>query len=81
MGETPGPSPEVARESDLVVLWGINAVATNLHFVHRAKEARRRGGRILLIETYANDSAAGADGVGLVRPGSDGAPATGGVRR
>ena len=73
MGETPGPSPEVARESDLVVLWGINAVATNLHFVQRAKEARRRGGRILLVETYANDTAAVADEVILVRPGSDGA--------
>ena len=73
MGRTPGPSPEVARESDLVVLWGINAVATNLHFVQRAKEARRRGGRILLIETYENDTAAVADEVVLVRPGSDGA--------
>ena len=41
-----------------MVLWGINAVATNIHFVQRAKEARRRGGRILLIETYANDTAA-----------------------
>jgi anaerobic selenocysteine-containing dehydrogenase len=73
MGRIPGPSPEVARESDLVVLWGINAVATNLHFVQRAKEARRRGGKILLIETYASDSAAAADEVVLVRPGSDGA--------
>ena len=73
MGMTPGPSPEVARLSDLVVLWGVNAVATNIHFVQRAKEARRRGGRILLIETYANDTAALADEVILVRPGSDGA--------
>jgi len=73
MGETPGPSPEVARDSDLVVLWGINAVATNIHFVQRAKEARRRGGRVLLIETYENDTAAAADEVILVRPGSDGA--------
>jgi anaerobic selenocysteine-containing dehydrogenase len=73
MGRTPGPSPEVARESDLVVLWGINAVATNIHFVQRAKEARRRGGRILLIETYLNDTAPLADEVHLVRPGSDGA--------
>ncbi len=63
MGRTPGPSPEVARESDLVVLWGINAVATNLHFVQRAKEARRRGGRVLLIDTYPNDTAAVADAV------------------
>jgi len=73
MGTTPGPSPETARDSDLVVLWGINAVATNLHFVQRAKEARRRGGRVLLIETYLNDTAAVADEVILVRPGSDGA--------
>lgn len=73
MGATPGPSPDVARDSDLVVLWGINAVATNLHFVQRAKDARRRGGRVLLIETYENDSAAVADELILVRPGSDGA--------
>ena len=73
LGSTPGPSPEVARQSDLVVLWGINAVATNLHFVQRAKEARRRGGRVLLIDTYANDTAAVADEVFPVRPGSDGA--------
>jgi len=73
MGKTPGPSPEVARDSDLVVLWGINAVATNLHFVQRAKDARRRGGRVLLIETYETDSAAVADQIVLVRPGSDGA--------
>jgi len=73
MGATPGPSPEVARDSDLVVLWGINAVATNLHFVQRAKQARRGGGRIVLIDTYANASAAIADEVVLVRPASDGA--------
>ncbi|HEX3762067.1 MAG TPA: molybdopterin oxidoreductase family protein [Kofleriaceae bacterium] len=73
MGKTPGPNPDVANDSDLVVLWGINAVATNLHFVQRAKQARRGGGRIVLIETYANDSAAIADEVVLVRPSSDGA--------
>ncbi len=73
MGTTPGPSPEVARDSDLVVLWGINAVATNLHFVQRVKQARRGGGRVVLIDTYENDSAAVADEVVLVRPASDGA--------
>jgi anaerobic selenocysteine-containing dehydrogenase len=73
MGETPGPSPEIARDSDLVVLWGINAVATNLHFVQRARDARRRGARVLLVETYANDTAAIADELVIVRPGSDGA--------
>jgi len=77
MGATPGPGPDVAVDSDLVVLWGINAVATNLHFVQRVKEARRRGAQVLLVETYANDTARVADRTLLVRPGSDGALALG----
>ena len=77
MGATPGPDPDAAVDSDLVVLWGINAVATNLHFVQRVKEARRRGARVLLLDTYANDTAAAADETILVRPGSDGALALG----
>jgi anaerobic selenocysteine-containing dehydrogenase len=77
MGATPGPSPDAAVDSDLVVLWGINAVATNLHFVQRVKEARRRGARVILVDTYANDTARVADELFLVRPGSDGALALG----
>lgn len=73
MGATPGPSPDLARDSDLIVLWGINAVATSVHFARRVTEARRRGARCILIETYATDSAALADEVVLVRPGADGA--------
>jgi anaerobic selenocysteine-containing dehydrogenase len=77
MGRTPGPSPDAVLDSDLVVLWGINAVATNIHFVQRVKEARRRGAKVLLLETYANDTAPVADRTVLVRPGSDGALALG----
>lgn len=73
MGTTPGPSPDEVLESDLVVLWGIDAVATNLHFVHRVKEAKRRGARVLVIETHRNETSKLADLVLLVRPGSDGA--------
>ena len=77
MGATPGPSPDAVLDSDLVVLWGINAVATNIHFVQRVKEARRRGARVLLVETYLNDTARTADRTLLVRPGTDGALALG----
>lgn len=77
MGATPGPGPDEVLASDLVVLWGINAVATNLHFVQRVKEARRRGAKVLLLETYANETARVADRTILVRPGSDGALALG----
>src|SRR5512138_3498207 len=35
MGDTVAPDPEEAIESDLVVLWGLDAVATHVHFVAR----------------------------------------------
>jgi len=73
MGGTPGPDPDLARESDLVLLWGINAVATSVHFLPRVQEARRRGARVWLIDTYRTPTARLADRVVLVRPGSDGA--------
>jgi anaerobic selenocysteine-containing dehydrogenase len=77
MGKTPGLQPDDVLESDLVILWSINAVATSVHFAARAAEARRRGAKVWLVDTYANDSAAMADRVVLVRPGSDGALALG----
>ncbi|ABC80944.1 molybdopterin oxidoreductase family protein [Anaeromyxobacter dehalogenans] len=77
MGATSGPDPDTVLGSDLVVLWGINAVATSIHFAQRAREARRRGARVLLVDTYRTDTAAVADEVILVRPGSDGMLALG----
>jgi anaerobic selenocysteine-containing dehydrogenase len=77
MGQTPGPDPDVATQSDLILLWGINALATNLHFLRRVKQARRRGARVWLIDTYRTPTAALADRLFLVRPGSDGALALG----
>jgi anaerobic selenocysteine-containing dehydrogenase len=77
MGKTPGLHPDEVLEADLVILWSINAVATSVHFAARAAEARRRGAKVWLVDTYANDTAAMADRVILVRPGSDGALALG----
>src|SRR5262250_2786006 len=77
MGKTPGSNPEVAVHSDLLFLWGINALATNIHFLTQVKEVRRNGGRVFLVDTHRQASAAYADRVFLVRPGSDGALALG----
>jgi anaerobic selenocysteine-containing dehydrogenase len=77
MGATPAPDPDEAERSDLVVLWSLDAVATNVHFVARAKEARRRGAALWLVDTHENATARIADRVFLVRPGSDGALALG----
>ncbi|GEJ57856.1 molybdopterin-dependent oxidoreductase [Anaeromyxobacter diazotrophicus] len=77
MGETAGMDPEEVAESDFVVVWGLDPVATNIHLVARLKAARARGARVLLVETYRTASAHLADEVLLVRPASDGALALG----
>lgn len=77
MGDTPGPDPLEAAKSDLIVLWGCNALATNLHFLDQVKAARRAGGRAFLVDTYRQPTAPLVDHVFLVRPGSDGALALG----
>jgi anaerobic selenocysteine-containing dehydrogenase len=77
MGETPAPHPDEVAESDLVILWGINALATNIHFLHGVKAARRRGTKVWLIDTYQNLTSSVVDQTFLVRPGSDGALALG----
>jgi anaerobic selenocysteine-containing dehydrogenase len=77
MGSTPGLHPDEAMHSDLVILWGINAVATNIHLLRSVRAARKRGAIVWLIDTYETDTAKIADRVFLTRPGSDGALALG----
>ena len=77
MGGTPAPHPDEVAESDLVILWGINAVATNIHFLHGVKKARERGNPVWLIDTYETLTASVVDRTFIVRPGSDGALALG----
>lgn len=77
MGDTPAPHPDEVAESDLVILWGINAAATNIHFLPGVREARKRGAEVWLMDTYQTPTAAVADRVVLLRPGSDGALALG----
>jgi len=77
LGSTPAPEPEAVLGADLVVLWGINALATNLHGFQFVREARRRGAKVWTIETYRTATTDHADHVLLVRPGTDGVLAAG----
>ncbi len=77
LGNTPAPHPDEVMESDLIILWGINALATNIHFLHGVRKAKERGASIWLIDTYETPTAGLADRVFLVRPASDGALALG----
>ncbi len=77
MGETAAPHPDEVAESDLVILWGINAVATNIHFLHGVNRAKQRGATIWLIDTYETVTSSVAHQTYVIRPGSDGCLALG----
>ena len=77
MGGTMAPHPEEVAASDLIILWGTNVLATNIHLLNQIKEAKKKGATVWLIETYQSPAAVIADKVILVRPGSDGALALG----
>ncbi len=77
MGNTLATRPDEAMDSDLIILWSLNAVATNIHFLHNVREAKKRGARVWLIDTYETPTAQVADRVFLTRPGGDAALALG----
>lgn len=73
MGQTMGPDPHEVQHSDLIILWSLHGLATNLHIMHDIKIAKQRGAKVWLIDTYETSTAAIADKVILIRPGTDGA--------
>ena len=78
MGSTLHTQPDEASQSDFIILWGAHTLATNIHFLHPVREAKKQGACVWLIETYATDTAAAvADRTILIRPGTDGALALG----
>ena len=73
-GRLAGSDPREMAESDLVVIWGTNAAATQINVMTHALAARRnRGARIVVVDTYRNATAKQADFFVCVRPGTDGA--------
>ena len=77
MGNTLAPHPDEMSFSDLVILWGINAVATNIHQLHAVREAKKKGAQVWLVDTYETPTAGMADRTFVIHPASDGALALG----
>lgn len=73
-GAVRGIDPREMRESDLIVLWGVNAASTQVQVMTHASAARkRRGAKIVVVDPYANATARAADVHLALRPGTDGA--------
>ncbi|MBZ9935181.1 molybdopterin oxidoreductase family protein [Mesorhizobium sp. BR1-1-16] len=76
-GRLSGSDPREMAKSDCVVLWGTNAVATQVNVMTHAIRARKeRGAKIVAIDIYQNDTMKQADIALCLKPGTDGALAS-----
>lgn len=73
MGATLPTAPQEAQHSDMIVLWSISILATDIHFRHDIEMARKRGAKVYCIDTYRTKTADYADAFLCPRPGTDGA--------
>ena len=62
------------RRADCVVIWGTNAVSTQVNVMTHAIAARKeRGAKIVVVDVYRNATMEQADLALCLRPGTDGA--------
>jgi anaerobic selenocysteine-containing dehydrogenase len=64
-------------ESKLIVIWGSNSIASNLHFWTLAQEAKRRGAKLIAIDPRRTETAEKCHQHIALLPGTDGALALG----
>lgn len=73
-GKLAGPDPREMAKSDCVVIWGTNAVVTQVNVMTHAIRARKdRGAKIVVIDVYENATMKQADMGLILKPGTDAA--------
>lgn len=77
IGAGMGMDVERYAESRLILIWGSNAIASNLHFWTRAQEAKRRGATLIAIDPYRSATAEKCHEHVALLPGTDAALAYG----
>ena len=76
-GASVGMHLEFFEESELILIWGGNPIASSLHFWTRAQEAKRRGAMLVAIDPYRSLTAEKCHRHIALRPGTDAAFALG----
>lgn len=73
-GALRGSDPREMAKSDCIVIWGTNAVVTQVNVMTHAIRARKeRGAKIVVIDIYENATVQQADMGLILKPGTDGA--------
>ena len=70
-GAVAGCPPEYAAQAKLNLVWGNNATVANVHLVRGVRLAKRRGGKLVVVDPLRTKIAAQADLHLALKPGSD----------
>jgi anaerobic selenocysteine-containing dehydrogenase len=76
-GSKVGMQVRFFAQSQLIVIWGSNSIASNLHFWTLAQEAKRRGAKLIAIDPRRTETAEKCHQHIALLPGTDGALALG----
>ena len=73
LGGKVGMKVEFFAESKLILIWGSNSIASNLHFWRLAQEAKRAGAKLVCIDPRRTETAEKCHEHVQLRPGTDAA--------
>ena len=77
LGSRIGTDVEYFQDAKVILIWGGNPIASNLHFWTRAQEAKRRGAILVAIDPYRSLTAEKCHRHIALHPGTDAALALG----
>ncbi len=77
LGSRIGTDVEQFQNAKVILIWGGNPIASNLHFWTRAQEAKRRGAILIAIDPYRSLTAEKCQQHIALLPGTDAALALG----
>src|SRR5207248_4957269 len=59
------------REASLIILWGVNPAASQMHLIPYVREAQKRGAKLVVVDPRTTALARAADVHLAVKPGTD----------
>lgn len=77
VGARIGTDVEQTQNAQLIIIWGGNPIASNLHFWMRVQEAKRKGAKLIAIDPYRSLTAEKCHQHIALLPGTDAALALG----
>lgn len=70
-GDFISPIPENMANAKMIVIWGANPAVTNIHQMKFIYNARKNGGKLVVIDPIYTETAAKADLFVQINPGTD----------